>query len=110
MTMKPEKAAITPANADLVNVSEHDLWVGDRDVLTIAFNKQCEKFPPTVDHCDQLNEIIQGLARAAKAVIFHADNDPEVDMSFAMQPIESISNAIILLSQLSSAVRSEVHS
>lgn len=110
MNMKPKNAAVTPANANPGNVSEHDLWIGGRDVLTIAFNKQCKMFPPVVEHCDQLNEMIQGLARAAKAVIFHAENDPTVDTSFAMQPIESITDAIILLSQLSGAVRSEIFS
>jgi hypothetical protein len=108
MNMKPASVAVTPANTKSVKVREYDLWLSEQYVLTVAFNQQCKAFPPLIDHCDKLNEMIQGLARAAKAVVFHAENDSKVDSSFAVQPIESISDAIMLLSQLSEAVRSEL--
>jgi hypothetical protein len=110
MTIKPEISAVTPANVNSADVRDHGLWIGGSDVLTIALDKKSKAFPPTVEHCAQLNEMIQGLARAAKAVIFHAENDHQVDAEFAMQPVESIADAIILLSQLSEAVLSEVRS
>ena len=90
--------------------STHDLWIGDHQVLTVTIDKRCHEFPPVAEQCDTLNEMIGGLARAAKAVVFHAANDTESTADFAMQPIEDIASAIILLSQLSSAIRHESRS
>ncbi|UJJ58237.1 hypothetical protein [Rhodanobacter denitrificans] len=102
-------ASVTTATgkASAKTGSKHDLWItGGDKVLTVTIDKQCKEFPPETEHCRHLNNTIQGLARAAKAVVFHAENDS--DASFAMQPIEDIADAIILLSQLSDAIRSEV--
>jgi hypothetical protein len=88
--------------------SRHDLWIGDRNVLTISIDKNSCEFPPTFDNCGDLNTIIQGLARAANSVMYQAENDETVKISFAMQPIGDIANAIILLSQLSQAVLEEM--
>lgn len=89
--------------------SNHDLWInGGKAVLTVALNKECKAFPPHGDLCGCLNKTIQGLARAAKAVVFHAQNDPSVATEFAMQPIDDIVDAITLLSQLSEAIREEL--
>ncbi|GGA01367.1 hypothetical protein [Dyella caseinilytica] len=109
MNMKPENAAITPANANPMKGSEHGLWIGEHDVLTIAIDQQSKKFPPTIDHCSQLNKMIQGLAIAAKAVIYRAENDSSIDTSFAMLPIGDIADSIIILSQLSEAVALETN-
>lgn len=107
MTMKPETVAVTPSNAQPIRGSQHDLWISERYVLTISIDKQCNYFPPIAEQCGQLNEMIQGLARAAKAVTYHAENDEKADSAFSMQPIDNVMDAIILLSQLSQAIRSE---
>lgn len=101
--------AIETGSSSVEKGSKHDLWVaGGNMVLTVTIDKQCKDFPPETRQCGHLNNTIQGLARAAKAVVFHAENDSKVETSFAMEPIEDIANAIILLSQLSDAIRSEV--
>ncbi|WP_158881467.1 hypothetical protein [Rhodanobacter sp. L36] len=88
--------------------SKHDLWIADDKVLTITVDRKCKHFPPEVEQCDRINEMIQGLARAAKSVIFHVENDTGSDAEFATRPIGDIANAIILLSQLSTAIRTEI--
>jgi len=86
-----------------------DLWIGGgSEVLTLSIDKHSKAFPPDIKQCQALNNTIQGLARAAKAVVFHADNDS--DTSFAMQPVEDIADAIIILSQLSAAISAEATS
>jgi len=107
--MAKKSVAIATGSASVERGSKHDLWItGGNAVLTVTIDKQCKEFPPETEHCRYLNNSIQGLARAAKAVVFHAENDSTVDTSFAMQPIEDIADAIILLSQLSDAIQSEV--
>lgn len=86
--------------------SSHDLWTGGGNVLTVRLDRDCKEFPPTSDHCAEISNMIQGLARAAKSVVFQAENDVR-ETTFLMQPVEDIANAIILLSQLSEAVRCE---
>ena len=106
--MANESVAIATGQASDKRGSKHDLWITGGDVvLTVTIDKQCKEFPPRFEQCGHLNNTIQGLARAAKAVVFHAENDPTGDTSFAMQPIEDIADAIILLSQLSDAIRIE---
>lgn len=111
MTMKPENIAVTPAFAKPTDGSEHSLWIGGEEcVLTITLNKHSRAFPPTTEKCDYLNQMIQGLARAAKDVIYRATNDANTDPEFVIQPVDDIADAIILLSQLSEAIRSEAQS
>lgn len=88
--------------------SRHDLWIGEREVLTVGIDKDSREFPPVFRHCDDLNGMIQGLARAAHAVVYQAENDNAVETSFALQPISDIVRSIILLSQLSQAVIEEM--
>lgn len=102
--MATESVATRP---DTEAGSSHDLWIGGGNVLTIQLDKDCKQFPPTSNHCADLSNMIQGLARAAKSVVFQAENDM-TETTFLMQPVEDIANAIILLSQLSEAVRSEL--
>lgn len=88
--------------------TEHDLWVGGRNVLSIRLDLGSKHFPPAPHHCADINQMIQGLARSAKAVVFQAENETDgVETSFLLQPLDDIADAIILLSQLSEAVRSE---
>jgi hypothetical protein len=88
--------------------STHSLWIGEH-VLDIHIDKSCNGWKPNLEQCHALNTTIQGLARAAKAVIFHSQNDPKTDITFAMDPISDIADAIILLTQLSDAVQHEVN-
>lgn len=105
--MASESVATTSAAPATRCGSTHDLWIKS-SVLTVRIDKNDSDSPPEFDQCRQLNETIQGLARAAKAVIYQADNDTTSDAIFCMQPIEDIADAIILLSQLSRAVQSEL--
>lgn len=100
--MDTQSVATSPAD----HGGTHDLWLRDA-VLTVALDKNGKDFPPELDHVSSLNMTIQGLARALKAVIYHAENDSSVEASFAIQPIEDIADAIILLSQLAAAVQVE---
>jgi len=111
MNMKPENVAITPANTQSTGGSEHALWIGGGgdSVLTFTLDKT-SGFPPNTDQCAHLNQMIQGLARAVKDVMFRAENDVHTDSEFASQPIVDIVDAIIMLSQLSEAVRVEAQS
>jgi hypothetical protein len=84
--------------------SEHALWLGNGDVLSFTLDRNSKSFPPVIKDCQPLNQTIQGLTRALKAVIFQADNDEKMDREFASQPIVDIADAILILSQLSEAV------
>ena len=86
-------------------VEKFDLSIAGGNVLTILLDGKCREFPPDADTCANLNLMIQGLARAARAVVYHAENDDEIDGMYAMQPVETIADAIIMLSQLSEAAR-----
>lgn len=86
--------------------SEHELWLGNGDVLSITLNRESKGFPPTADHIQPLHYMLQGLARAAKCVVDRA-GDVEVN-EFNMQPVSDIADAIILLSQLAEGVRHEI--
>lgn len=86
--------------------STHGLWIGDDCVLTFDINKASREFPPSLDQCTKLNAMIQGLARAARATVYYAENAPS-NADFLMQPVEDIADAILLLSQLSQAVLDE---
>jgi hypothetical protein len=111
MTMKPENIAISPANRKSAGGGEHALWIGGggESVLTFTLDKN-HHFPPHADQCAYLNQMIQGLARAVKDVMYRAENDVNTDSEFASQPIVDIVDAIIMLSQLSEAVRAEASS
>ncbi|MBN8224824.1 MAG: hypothetical protein J0L89_08415 [Xanthomonadales bacterium] len=88
--------------------SEHDIWLaGGSVVLTIELDRNNKNFPPDAKQCPILNEMIQGLARAAKSVIYQAMHDGSAEPEYFVQPIESIADTIIMLSQLSAAVQSE---
>lgn len=89
--------------------STHGLWISDKTVLTVAVDRKSNEFPPHWEQCKSINQMIQGLARAANAVVYHAENDEQTDTFFALQPINDIANAIILLSQLSEAVTDELN-
>ncbi|MCD7097187.1 hypothetical protein [Stenotrophomonas sp. MMGLT7] len=86
--------------------SPHDLWLM-QEMLTVGLTRDSKGFPPEADHCVEINRMIQGLARAARSVVYQAGTDTTQDAQFAMQPIDEIAAAIILLSQLSEAVRIE---
>lgn len=85
--------------------SEHGLWLNIDQVLSITLNRESQGFPPTLDHCTRINTMIQGLARAARSVMFHAERAED---EFVAQPVEDIADAILFLSQLSNAVQEEV--
>lgn len=87
--------------------TNHDLWIDGNNVLTIRLDRDCKQFPPAHRHCRDLNRMIQGLARAAKAVVFQAENGQE-DADMLMEPLERIADAIVLLSQLSDGVLREI--
>lgn len=86
-------------------IKEVDLWLAGNDVVTLMVDPNSKMSRPAPENCANINQMIQGLARAAKAVVYHAENDDRVDTEFAMQPIESIAESIILLSQLSEGIR-----
>lgn len=87
---------------------ELSLWLGEDQVLSICLDRNSKGFPPVREHPGRINMMIQDLARAAKATIYQAENDPKGDASFHLQPISGITDAIILLSQLSDAVQGEI--
>lgn len=87
----------------------HDLWLGDNAVLSVALGTK-GGFSPAPEHIERISKTIQGLARALKAVVFHAEHAPAESGSadFLMQPVEDIAGAIMVLSQLSEAVDREL--
>ena len=89
--------------------SKHDLWIG-REVLAIQIDCKDKSYPPARPQCENLNRMIQGLARAAKAVVHQSENDTSQAADFAIQPVDDIADAIILLSQMSEAIRLEIES
>lgn len=105
--MATESVAIKTIAPPPATHREHDLWIGDKRVLTIGLDAESRAFPPDVEHLPAINNTIQLLARAAKAVVYYAENQGG-DTAFLMQPVEGIANAIILLSQLSDAVQHEL--
>lgn len=88
-----------------LGLNEVDLWLAGNDVVTLMVDPNSDMSRPGPENCAHINQMIQGLARAARAVVYHAENDDRVDTEFAMQPIESIAESIILLSQLSEGIR-----
>lgn len=110
MTMKPGDVDTAIEVAQAAGGSKHDLWIGgdNGDVLTITIDKHCKRFPPGLKQCQLLNDMIQGLARAARSVAYHARTDLSADTEFLMGPAEDIADAIMLLSQLSAAISAEV--
>ena len=87
---------------------EHAVWVGNDNVLSFALDRHSKGFPPAQSQVGELHRLIQELARAAKSVIYQAEND-STDPAFTMQPVEGIADTIILLSQMAAAVQSEVN-
>lgn len=85
-------------------IRTHDLWLGDK-VLSIGLAQKLGPFPADPEQIDNLNQMVCDLARAAKGVLYHAEN-AEGDAEFLVQPLEAIADAIILLTHLSDAVRS----
>lgn len=90
----------------VTEAAEYGLWIG-KEVLTIAMGQSSLAFEPTLAQTGHLNKMIQGLARAAKSVVVHAEDDKHTE--FVIQPIEDIADAIILLSQLATAVQDELN-
>jgi hypothetical protein len=111
MTMKPESVDTAIDTAQTMSGSRHDLWIGGDggEVLTITIDKYSKAFPPDVKQCQLLNDMIQGLARATRSVVYHASNETSVDTEFVTQPIEDIVDATMILSQLSAAICAEAH-
>lgn len=85
---------------------EHDVWIGPEHVLSLKLDKGTRGFPPSQEIAQAMGRMIQGLSRASRAVIHHSED--QRDPAFHMQPVEDISDAIILLSQLREAVESEI--
>lgn len=100
-------ANVSTPQAPALSGSEHGIWIGD-EVLTIVVDKDCDGFPPSTEQCKSLDRMIQGLARAIKSVTYQAENDTTQCGIFVRQPIEDLADAIILLSQMSEAVRHEM--
>ena len=90
--------------------STHGLWIGENCVLTVGVDKRSMEFPPAYEQVLAINNVIQNLARAAKAVLYQVENDSDGDACFQMQPVEGIADAIVLLSQLAAAVQHELAS
>lgn len=86
--------------------SNVDLWIGD-DVLTVKVDRASNNFPAVPEQCAKLAWIIQDMARAAKAVIHHAENDSG-DTTFNYGPLDGLLDGILLLTQLSEGIRAEV--
>ena len=82
-----------------------DLWLSDDCVLTVAVDALLKGFEPDQSHHRVINNTIRDLARAVKPCIYAAENDTTRDTSFAIQPLEAIASAIIILTQLSTAVQ-----
>ena len=101
--------SVTTAGAPTACGNEFSLWIGGAYgvVLTFTIDKHSKAFPPNVKQCQSLNLMIQGLARAIRAVAYQAANDPSCDAEFAVEPAEDIADAIMILSQLSAAIQSE---
>lgn len=108
--MATESVATGQISTKAASSYPHDVWIGRDDVLSIGISRNPQGFPAVVEHCDRLNDMIQGLARAAKSVVYQLENDDKADPSFVAQPVESLMEAIILLSQLSTAVQHECRS
>lgn len=85
--------------------SPFDLWLGTR-VLTVHANRSSMRFPPHPEQIAALHKIICDLARAAKSVVYHAENEESPE--FVVQTIEGISDAIVLLSQLADGIHDEL--
>lgn len=100
--MALESVAITPKD-----YRSHDLWISSH-VLSIRMDTNPIEWQPDMEHVSLLNQMIQGLARAAKAVALYAEDHDNPE--FEVQPVEQIGDAIVLLSQLSEAIRTEVES
>ncbi len=91
--------------------SEHGLWIHGGNVLSVTLDRESKGFPPDLKCCGSLNRTIQGLARAIQSVVYHAESQGSelpVDGEFLMQPVEDLTDAIVLLSQLSDAIVHEV--
>lgn len=88
---------------DAPKIRTHDLWIGDK-VLSIGLAPKLGHFPADPEQIENLNQMVCDLARAAKGVLYHAENG-EGEVEFLVQPVEAIADAIILLTQLSEAVR-----
>lgn len=81
------------------------LWISN-DLLAVNIDRQ--SVPTEPKHAVLLQDMIQGLARAARAVAYQVQTDDKADPEFLVQPIEDIANAIVLLSQLSAAVSEDI--
>ncbi|GAB3094940.1 hypothetical protein [Lysobacter terrae] len=103
-------AEATTAQRAVVSNRTHDLWLGDR-VLTITIPGDSKGFGPDAEGLAALAGMIRDLSRATKAVVYRVENDGDgSNAEFHTYPIDGISDAIILLSQLAEAVNAELHS
>lgn len=82
----------------------HDLFLGDK-VLTVGIDPFHMGFRPADEQCDAINQMILGLSRAGKSVIYQADNDKTSEYWMHMEPMEAILDSIVLLAQTSHAIR-----
>lgn len=101
------RVAAFPAAAKVRDA--HALWVGKSSVLEVSMDPKSTGYPPAQEHSVALNTMVQGLARALRSVVYHAEHDASSDAAFLMQPVEDIADAIVLLTQLSGAVQQELH-
>lgn len=110
--MATKSVATQQQKAVSSNGKEYDLWLRGGTVLTVGVDRNCKAFPPDRQNIAAINQTIQDLARAAKAVVFHAGNagEDEGSTEFLMEPIEGIADSIIFMAQLSEAVREELDS
>jgi hypothetical protein len=108
--MATKSVATQQQKAVSSNGNEYDLWLRGSTVLTVGVNRATRAFPPDRQNIAAINQTIQDLARAAKAVAFHAENADEAEGSveFLMRPIEGIADSIIFMAQLSEAVREQL--
>jgi hypothetical protein len=97
-------ATSAPIHTAEPGITQCDLWVRGGDVLTVWLDQNHKmSFPAEAVVIAPLNDTIRDLARAAKAVLYSAENQ-EGGFDFLAQPLEGIADAIILLTQLSNGV------
>lgn len=82
-----------------------DLWLSDDCVLTVGVDMSLKGFAPHSSHHKVINDTIRDLACAVKPCVSAAEEDATSDATIALRSIEAIAAAIILLTQLSTAVQ-----
>lgn len=96
-----DNATSVPIDTAEPGITQCDLWVRGGDVLTVWLDQNRKmSFPAELPLIAHLNDTIRDLARAAKAVLYSAENESG-DTLQLIQPIEGIADAIVMLAQLS---------